>query len=158
MSYQELETSASEAVAFLSRDEPRADFNRDPNAAFADWLSRAAGLTQSPGDPSHSAIAEPVASREITFEGTLRISGYVAGTIRSSEGSLIVDPEGEVDADIFVRQATIHGRLRGEIRAEESVLIGASARVIGDIDTVALSIEPGAVFKGRCIFREAPVS
>lgn len=97
--------------------------------------------------------------REITFEGTLRINGYVAGIIRSSNGNLIVDAGGEVDANISVHHATIYGCVRGDIHAKEKVELGGSARVIGDIETVTLSIEPGAVFEGRCIFvQSAPES
>ena len=92
--------------------------------------------------------------REIAFEGTLRINGYVAGVVRSHEGDLIVDATGEVDADIFVNYAKIYGCVRGDIRATEKVELGGSARVVGDIETLALSIQPGAVFEGRCIFTQ----
>lgn len=106
-----------------------------------------------------SAVAAVPEPREITFEGTLRINGYVAGIIRSSNGNLIVDAGGEVDANISVHHATIYGCVRGDIHAKEKVELRGSARVIGDIETVTLSIEPGAVFEGRCIFvQSAPES
>jgi cytoskeletal protein CcmA (bactofilin family) len=88
---------------------------------------------------------------EIVFEGVLRVNGYAAGVMRSSNGRLIVEAAGTVDADISVSEVTIHGCVRGDIRAAQVELTG-SARVIGDIETLNLSIEPGATFEGRCVF------
>lgn len=138
--------------------EPVPVFRRTPGAPLAlreevldGWLD--ADLNKAdPLAADRSAVATVPEPREITFEGTLRINGYVAGMIRSSNGNLIVDAGGEVDADIAVHHATIYGCVRGDIHAKEKVELGGSARVIGDIETVALSIEPGAVFEGRCIF------
>ena len=48
--------------------------------------------------------------------------------------------------------ATINGLVRGSIRATESVELTSSARVIGNIETTALSIQPGAIFEGQCRF------
>ena len=122
-----------------------------------DWLNIADGPDQPAPEPSPERFTNdaPPQPREIVFEGVLRINGYAAGVIRSSEGSLIVDPDGELDAEISVHDATIYGCVRGDIRATRTVELGGSARVVGDIETVALSIEPGAVFEGRCIFLEA---
>lgn len=142
-----------EALQVLSREDSPADHPRDADDGFEDWLN----VSDTPQNkPDHSSKNQSDAAqpqpREITFEGTLRISGYVAGVICSNEGSLIVEAAGELDADISVHDATIYGCLRGDIRARQRVTIGGSGRVVGDIETVALSIEPGAVFEGRCIF------
>lgn len=153
MSHQEAETLTLEPVQVLSSEDSHADPLRDADEGFEDWLN----VSDTPQTgPDHSSkdqfdAARPQ-SREITFEGTLRINGYVAGVIRSNEGSLIVEAAGEVDAEISVQDATIYGCVRGDIRARQEVTIGGSGRVVGDIETVALSIEPGAVFEGRCIF------
>ena len=143
-----------EALQVLSSEDSPADHPRDADVGFDDWLNVSdtpETETAHPGK-NQSDITFPPQSREITFEGILRINGYAAGVIRSSEGSLIVEAAGEVDADISVHDATIHGCVRGDIRAKQKVLIGGSGKVVGDIETVALSIEPGAIFEGRCIF------
>jgi cytoskeletal protein CcmA (bactofilin family) len=90
--------------------------------------------------------------REIAFEGVLRLNGYAAGVLRSSTGHLIVDADGTLDADIIAPRVTIHGSVRGDIRATQRVELTGAAKVIGDIETLNLSIEPGAMFKGRCVF------
>jgi cytoskeletal protein CcmA (bactofilin family) len=157
VSHQEAETLTLESVQVLSGEDSRSDLAHTPDDGFEDWLNVSDTSQNETDHPAtiQSDVALPAQPREIAFEGTLRINGYVAGVIRSNEGSLIVEAAGEVDADISVHDATIYGCVRGDIRARENVELGGSARVIGDIETVALSIEPGAVFEGRCIFGQA---
>ena len=146
-------------IGILRPADSHADPVRDTDESFEDWLNiigTSRNDTVHPAtDPSDIAAPQP---REIAFEGVLRINGYAAGVIRSTEGSLIVDAGGEVDADISVHEATIHGCVRGDIHAKQKVELRGSARVVGDIQTVALSIEPGAVFEGRCIFVQTPAA
>ena len=154
---QEAETLTIKPVQILSPQDSRAGLARDPDDRLEDCLNvndTSRNETDHPAtDPSDVAAAPQ--PREIAFEGVLRINGYAAGVIRSSEGSLIVDADGELDADISVHDATIYGCVRGDIHARQKVELRGSARVVGDIEAVALSIEPGAVFEGRCIFVSA---
>ena len=154
MSHQEAETLTLEPGQVLSNEDSRADLARETDEGFEDWLNVSEASQTETDHPAtnQSDVALPAQPREIAFEGTLRINGYAAGIIRSNEGRLIVDAAGEVDADISVQYAMIYGCVRGDIRAKEKVELGGSARVVGDIETVALLIEPGAVFEGRCIF------
>jgi cytoskeletal protein CcmA (bactofilin family) len=159
VSHHEADTLTLESrhVGILRPEDSREDPLRDTDEGFEDWLN-VSDTTQNETEhaaTNRSDVALPPQPREIAFEGTLRINGYAAGVIRSNEGRLIVDAAGEVDADISVHDATIYGCVRGDIRAKQKVELGGSARVVGDIETVALSIEPGAVFEGRCIFVQA---
>lgn len=146
-----------ESVQVVSAENSSLDLARTPDDAFQDWLSVSDTSPTETDQPAaiQSEVGLPAQPREISFEGTLRINGYVAGVIRSHEGSLIVDAVGEVDADISVHDATIYGCVRGDIRAKHKVELCGSARVVGDIETVALFIEPGAVFEGHCAFLPA---
>lgn len=157
MSHEKTETLPLEAVRVLSSEDSRTARACDTVEAFEDWLNLSEGSQTETDHPAtnQSDVALSAPPREIAFEGTLRINGYAAGIIRSNDGRLIVNAAGEVDADISVHDATIYGCVRGDIRAKRKVELCGSARVVGDIETVALSIEPGAVFKGRCIFVEA---
>jgi cytoskeletal protein CcmA (bactofilin family) len=89
---------------------------------------------------------------EFRFEGGLRVDGYVTGLVRSQTGTLMVSETGEVDTDLFVPVAIVDGLVRGDIRATERVELGSTARVMGDIETPSLSVQPGAVFEGHCHF------
>ena len=144
-------------MQILSPEDSLADPVRDPDESLEDWLNVSETSRNETAYPATdpSEVAAPPQPREIAFEGVLRINGYAAGVIRSPEGSLIVDADGELDADISVQDATIYGCVRGDIHAKLKVELRGSARVVGDIETVALSIEPGAVFEGRCIFVQA---
>ena len=92
--------------------------------------------------------------KEIAFEGTLRVDGYIAGQLRSEGGKLVLTEGGTIDGDLFVREAIIDGTVRGDIHGSERVELGSSARVIGDIETAQLQIQPGATFQGSCIFNQ----
>lgn len=154
---QEAETLTLKPLQILSSEESRAGLARDLDEGFKEWLNvsdTSRNYADHPGT-GPSDLAAPPQPREIAFEGVLRINGYAAGVIRSTEGSLIVDADGELDADISVHDATIYGCVRGDIQAKRKVELRGSARVVGDIETVALSIEPGAAFQGRCIFLRA---
>lgn len=102
--------------------------------------------------PSGEALREPPPV-EFRFEGgALRIDCYVTGLVRSKTGTLVVSENGEVDTDLFVPVAIVDGLVRGDIKATERVELGKSAKVIGNIETPSLRIEPGAIFEGHCHF------
>jgi len=87
---------------------------------------------------------------EVNFEGELIVSGYLEATVRSEKGTLSVTSRGTLRGNISVRNAIIHGLVHGEISATGSVELSSSARVIGNIQTSALQIQPGAIFEGCC--------
>ena len=87
---------------------------------------------------------------EATFRGMLRIDGRLSGNINSQDGTLIVGTGGQVDADIEVAVAIIHGTINGDIIATKRIEIGRSSRVIGNIQAPTLIIEQGAIFEGNC--------
>jgi cytoskeletal protein CcmA (bactofilin family) len=159
MSHRETESNSSDKKSFLSDSGKSADFAQnllhETNQSFLDWLKN---LNSSQSD-ERAESAEPAGAemtpskpREIGFEGTLKVDGYMAGFVNSEHGSLVVTEGGEIDGDISVSETVIHGTVRGDIRATKKVDMGGSARVIGDIETLELSIQPGAKFEGRCAF------
>lgn len=87
---------------------------------------------------------------EATFKGMLRIDGHLSGNISSADGTLLVGTNGQVDADIAVAIATIHGTVNGDITATTRIEIGRTSRVVGNIQTPSLVIEQGGVFEGSC--------
>lgn len=87
---------------------------------------------------------------EASFKGMLRVDGHLSGQVRSDGGTLIVGNNGQVDADIAVAVATIHGTVNGNITASQRLELGRAAKVKGDIETPSLVIEQGAVFEGSC--------
>ena len=100
--------------------------------------------------------ADTIIGEDIVFKGTLRfnnslrLKGQMKGTIESN-GDLIVDETGQVDADITVNSLSVNGILRGNVEAREKIEVGKTGTVIGDIKTPSLDIQSGAKFSGNCI-------
>jgi cytoskeletal protein CcmA (bactofilin family) len=86
---------------------------------------------------------------KLTFEGAVRIDGEFKGEIRTS-GMLIVGETANIQAEIEGAQVVVHGQVRGDIEARESVELRAAAQVRGNIATPSFEIEKGARFDGSC--------
>jgi len=91
-----------------------------------------------------------VITGEASFKSMLRVDGRFSGRITSTGGALIVGAGGQVDANIEVAVATIHGIVNGDIIASERVELGRAAKLTGNIQTPSLIIEQGATFEGSC--------
>ena len=102
--------------------------------------------------PPKHVLGPPAVPGEFRFEGTLQVDCYITGLVRSCTGTLVVSETGEVSTDLFVPVAIIDGLVRGDIKATQRVEMGSSAKVLGNIETPSLRIEPGAVFEGHCHF------
>jgi cytoskeletal protein CcmA (bactofilin family) len=87
---------------------------------------------------------------EAAFKGMLRVDGHLSGRVSSSDGTLIVSTNGQVDANVEVAVAQIYGTVNGDIIASKRIEMGRVAKVTGNIQTPALVIENGAIFEGSC--------
>jgi cytoskeletal protein CcmA (bactofilin family) len=85
-----------------------------------------------------------------TIEGDedVAVEGRVEGSVRL-DGTLIVEIDGVVRADVDVRAAVIRGVLAGDVTAGESVHIAEHGRVVGDIKAPRVSLAEGAAFRGH---------
>src|SRR5947207_2967219 len=96
-----------------------------------------------------------VITGEASFKSMLRVDGRFSGKISSAGGALIVGAGGQVDANIEVAVATIHGVVNGDIIASDRIELGRAAKLNGNIQTPSLVIEQGAVFEGSCKMTQA---
>ena len=131
-------------------DSVKADpYSPDPEFVSAKGIQH---FVQTPApSETHSEFAAPC---EMSFKGTLHIDGYFTGNLRTETGTLVLEPNGEINNDIEVGVAVIHGTVVGNIKARQRIELGRAARVIGDLYTPALTVEPGAIFEGKCYFQE----
>jgi len=86
---------------------------------------------------------------KLIFEGTVRIDGKFKGEIHS-KGRLIVGENGEVIGEIWVDNAIISGKVKGNINAQNRVELQPPARLEGNITASSLVIQEGAIFDGNC--------
>jgi cytoskeletal protein CcmA (bactofilin family) len=80
--------------------------------------------------------------------GSILIEGKFQGEIRTSD-QLTVGASGRVKTDIVARQVTVAGTLIGNITATEEVSLLQSGRVLGNITTPRLRVEPGVITEGN---------
>ena len=86
---------------------------------------------------------------DITATGDIRLDGTLEGNIQLN-GKLVVGDSGVVNGNVLCQNANIIGTVNGNLSVKELLSLHATARVRGDILINKLSIEPGAVFSGKC--------
>ena len=85
---------------------------------------------------------------DLVAEEDLLIQGSVKGTIDHRAKNLTIGAHGNVTANIVAQNVIVQGKIQGEIRATESVVVEPSARVVGDIFAPRVGLKEGAKFKG----------
>jgi cytoskeletal protein CcmA (bactofilin family) len=80
--------------------------------------------------------------------GSILIEGKFQGDIKTDD-QLIVGPTGKVKTDIIARRVTIAGTLIGNITASEEVSLLHTGKILGNISTPKLTVEPGVVTEGK---------
>ena len=86
---------------------------------------------------------------DVSFHDTLRIDGKFRGAVQSGR-RLIIGASADVDAEIQVEIVTVAGRLRGRVKASESVELHGTARAECVIECKSLVVHEGARFDGQC--------
>ncbi len=89
----------------------------------------------------------------IDVKGPLRIDGRIKGQV-NCEDTVTIGAGGNIEAEVNCRNASIAGKLKGNVVAKEKVELQAQAEIRGDIKTKSLVIEQGAVFCGSCNMKE----
>jgi len=84
---------------------------------------------------------------KIVLNHSVRIDGRLKGQLETSE-TLTIGPEGEIEGDIKARDVVVGGKVTGSIIASGRVTLESAAKFRGDIKTVKMVIEEGAVFNG----------
>jgi cytoskeletal protein CcmA (bactofilin family) len=86
---------------------------------------------------------------QVTSREDITVHGRVNGQISMVEGSLLIAPTGQVDAEVDVTTVTIHGSLSGDVAANEKVELTPTATVKGTLLAPSVILREGASFNGR---------
>lgn len=86
---------------------------------------------------------------DVETNGDFRLDGTIHGQF-VSKLKLVIGPTGCIEGDIECKDCEIFGHVKGNILAHETLVLRETADVCGDIRVNRLSIEPGAMFSGRC--------
>ena len=104
---------------------------------------------QIPGGPYiNSIIGEGTRfNGEFDLNGLLRIDGDFCGTVRT-EGKVLVGKNGRAECTIYAGTVVVGGILRGNIFANEKVVILSTGIVLGNIHSPRFIVEEGVIFNG----------
>jgi cytoskeletal protein CcmA (bactofilin family) len=95
---------------------------------------------------------------DVEFSGGLHIDGRVTGSVRTSNGAsgaLSVSEHGVIEGSVEAQQVVVNGRVNGDIMASERVVLGAKARVQGNVHYGVIEMALGAEITGKLVPRNA---
>lgn len=87
----------------------------------------------------------------LSFEGTLRVEGEVAGTVLAESGALVVAAQGRVRARVEVAELVLAGVLVGDVVAHRRVELLPGAELEGNVTSPRIAIADGGRIAGRCL-------
>lgn len=85
---------------------------------------------------------------EISGAEALYIDGRIEGKISLPDNRVTIGRNGSVQANITAREVVVMGKVNGNIECGDRVDIRSEGSVTGDVSTVRISVEDGAVLKG----------
>lgn len=91
---------------------------------------------------------------DIKSIGDIRIDGSLKGNL-NTKGKVVIGPTGKVIGEVICKNSEVSGVIEGKISVGQLLNLKASSRILGDITTSKLSIEPGAKFSGNCKMSES---
>jgi cytoskeletal protein CcmA (bactofilin family) len=86
---------------------------------------------------------------DIKSNGDIRIDGTLRGNL-NTKGKVVIGPTGKVSGEVVCKNSEVSGIIEGKIVVGQLLNLKASSKIMGDIATAKLSIEPGAIFSGYC--------
>src|ERR1700730_1724446 len=85
---------------------------------------------------------------EIIGSEALYIDGRIEGKITLTDNRVTIGRNGVVQANITAREVVVMGKVNGNIDCTDRVDIRSEGSVTGDVSTIRISVEDGAVLKG----------
>lgn len=95
---------------------------------------------------------------DVRFAGAFIVEGRIKGTVIAEEGGdavLKLYERGQIDGQVQVPQAELHGEMLGDVTAEK-LLLGATARVRGNVYYKVLEMAAGAQVNGQMVHQDEP--
>src|SRR5580700_1841293 len=85
---------------------------------------------------------------ELSGAEALYIDGRVEGKISLPDHRVTIGRNGSAQANIVAREVVVMGKVNGNIDCSDRVDIRSEGSVTGDVSTIRISVEDGAVLKG----------
>ena len=91
---------------------------------------------------------------DVDFQGGLHLDGRIIGAVRSDESresTLSVSESGHIEGAVQVPNVVLNGSIQGDIHAIERVVLGATARVEGNVYYGVIEMTLGAQIIGKLV-------
>jgi cytoskeletal protein CcmA (bactofilin family) len=90
---------------------------------------------------------------DVDFQGGLHLDGRIAGAVRANEAdaSLSVSESGSIEGPVQVANVVLKGTVRGDIHARERLVLGATAKVEGNVYYGVIEMTLGAQIVGKLV-------
>src|SRR5712692_7472818 len=87
---------------------------------------------------------------EVMGSEDLFVDGVVEGKLSLTANScLTIGPNGSVKADVSAREVIVRGKIEGKVTGRDRVQLWSTGQVTGEVQTDRLSIEDGALLRGK---------
>jgi cytoskeletal protein CcmA (bactofilin family) len=89
---------------------------------------------------------------DLEFAGGLHLDGSIAGNVRAEPvggSSLSISETGSIEGNVEAGNVMLNGTVRGDIVARERVVLGATARVQGNVYYGVIEMTLGAQIMGK---------
>jgi cytoskeletal protein CcmA (bactofilin family) len=97
---------------------------------------------------------------DLSFSGGLYVEGTVHGAVVAEQGAsdavLTLAERGSIHGEVRAPHVIVNGQLSGDVYASDRIVLGASARVQGNLYYKVIEMAAGAVVTGRMIHGDAP--
>jgi cytoskeletal protein CcmA (bactofilin family) len=93
---------------------------------------------------------------DVEFAGGLHVDGRITGNVRATPGvaaAVSVSEHGVIDGSVEAPNVVLNGRVTGDIVGSERVILGAKARVMGNVHYSVIEMALGAEITGKLIPR-----
>ncbi len=85
----------------------------------------------------------------VTSNGDIRVDGTLKGQL-NTKGKVIVGDGGKMNGEVHCKNFDVEGSVEGKVFVEELLSLRSKSKLVGEITTNKLAIEPGAIFTGKC--------
>lgn len=85
---------------------------------------------------------------DISLESNFRLDGNIIGNIEC-QGKLVLGETGFIDGNLDCLEAEIEGKIEGDLKVDDLLVLRSTAIILGTINTGRIVIEDGAQIGGQ---------
>ena len=93
---------------------------------------------------------------DVEFSGGLHVDGRITGSVRATAGAaaaLSVSEHAVIEGSVEAPHVVLNGRVNGDILGSDRVVLGAKARVRGNVHYGVIEMALGAEISGKLVPR-----